>query len=171
MYMTIKEPSEKIADQAVQIWRISNTIGHGITLVVLGILLFCSEHFSWYSWVQIILYILIGLISVSAVFSIFIEPVFLQRTWRYEIDEEFIQMKNGKWNESHTLLPMEKVEFVRTEQGPILRRYGLYTLIIGTTTSQHTIPAIPAEKAKVLKAKIAQLAKVKESDLTEGEEG
>lgn len=80
-------------------------------------------------------------------------------------------MKNGRWNESHTLIPMEKVEFVRTEQGPIMRKYGLYNLIIGTTTSSHTIPAIPEKQAKLLKVKIAQLAKVKESDLAEGEEG
>ncbi len=171
MYITMNEPREKIADQAVQVWRISNTIGHGIALIVLGILLYSSEHFNWYSWIQIALFVLIGLIGLSSIFSIFIEPVFLQKTWRYEIDEEFIQMKNGRWNESHTLIPMEKVEFVRTEQGPIMRKYGLYNLIIGTTTSSHTIPAIPEKQAKLLKVKIAQLAKVKESDLAEGEEG
>ncbi|UAL47381.1 PH domain-containing protein [Sutcliffiella horikoshii] len=170
MYMTIKEPSEKIANQAVQVWRISNTIGHGIAIIVLGILLYCSEHFHWYGWIQVTLYIILGIIVLSAVYSIFIEPVFLQKTWRYEIDEDFVQMKNGKWNESHTLVPMEKVEFVRTEQGPIMRKFDLFNLIIGTTTTQHTIPAIPAEKAKWLKVEIAQLAKVKESDLSEREE-
>ncbi len=170
MYMTIKEPSEKIANQAVQVWRISNTIGHGIAIIVLAILLYCSEHFQWYGWIQVTLYIILGIIVLSAFYSIFIEPVFLQKTWRYEIDEDFVQMKNGKWNESHTLVPMEKVEFVRTEQGPIMRKFDLFNLIIGTTTTQHTIPAIPAEKAKRLKAEIAQLAKVKESDLTEREE-
>jgi len=170
MYMNIKEPSEKIANQAVQVWRISNTIGHGIAIIVLGILLFCSENFHWYSWIQVTLYIILAIIVLSAIYSIFIEPVFLQKTWRYEIDEDFVQMKNGKWNESHTLVPMEKVEFVRTEQGPIMRKFDLFNLIIGTTTTQHTIPAIPAEKAIRLKAEIAQLAKVKESDLTEREE-
>lgn len=167
MYLTIKEPSEKIANQAVQVWRISNTIGHGIAIIVLSILLYCSVHFQWYGWVHVTLYVLLGIMSVSAIYSIFIEPVFLQKTWRYEIDEDFVQMKKGKWNESHTLVPMEKVEFVRTEQGPIMRRFDLFNLIIGTTTTQHTIPAIPAQKAKQLKAEIAQLAKVKENDLIE----
>lgn len=49
MYITMNEPREKIANQAVQVWRISNTIGHGIALIVLGILLYSSEHFNSFS--------------------------------------------------------------------------------------------------------------------------
>jgi membrane protein YdbS with pleckstrin-like domain len=170
MYIHINEPNEKISTNAIQVWRISNTIGHVAALLITAILLFCSNQFDWYRWVELILYFIAGFLVFSAIYSIIIEPVLTQRYWRYKIDEEFVQLKNGKWNENHTLIPMEKVEYVRTEQGPILRRYGLYNIIVGTTTSNHTLPAIPTEVAMGLKAQIANFAKIKDSGFAEMEE-
>lgn len=169
MYIKITEPSARISQEAAKVWRISNTIGHIIGLIIIAILIVCAELFNWYGWVSILLYCLGGLDILSAIYSIFIEPIYLQRTWRYEIDEEFIQLKHGRWQQKHTLIPMEKVEFVRTEQGPIMRRYKLYNIEVGTTTSNHVIPAIPVEEAHILKAKIATFAKIKDHETVEGE--
>jgi len=168
MYIKINEPTRRISHDAVKVWRLSNTIGHFITLIIIAILLFCAKTFDWYGWVDPILYILGGFIILSAIYSIFIHSIYLQHTWRYEIDQEFIQLKHGKWTQQHTLIPMEKVEYVRTEQGPIMRQYKLYNIEIGTTTSNHVIPAIPAEEAQQLKAQIATFAKIKEKETIEG---
>jgi len=169
LYININEPKREISSDAVKVWRMSNTIGHIIALVIIAILFICSERFEWYSWVSIVLYCLGGLAMLSGIYSILIEPVYLQRTWRYEIDQEFIQLKHGRWNQQHILIPMEKVEYVRTEQGPIMRRHMLYNIEVGTTTSNHVIPAIPAEEAHLLKAQIAVFAKIKDQENGEGE--
>ncbi|WP_175989876.1 PH domain-containing protein [Bacillus sp. Marseille-Q1617] len=171
MYIHIDEPTETISKNAAKVWRISNSIGHTIVLIIIGILLLCSDKFDWYNWIGITLYVLGGLFIVSAAFSIFIEPVYLQKTWRYQVDKEFVQLKFGRWEQQHILIPMEKVEYVRTEQGPLLRRYGLYDLEVGTTASSHKIPAIPEDVAKTLKAQIATFAKITDKDSEEGEIG
>jgi uncharacterized protein len=171
MYINIEEPTEKISTDAVKVWRISNTIENFASLVVLAILIACAKKFGWYDWITMVLYILGGVTVLYAIYSIFIRPGFVQRAWRYKIDREFVQLKYGKWQEKHTLIPMEKVEYVRTEQGPLMRRYGLYNIEIGTTTSNHVIPAIPSEEAKTLKAQIAMYAKIQEQDAVEGEIG
>ncbi|WP_045521849.1 PH domain-containing protein [Neobacillus niacini] len=171
MYINIEEPTETISNDAMKVWRMSNTIGHLSAILIIAVLVLCSEKFGWYGWIGIVLYFLSGLFVVSAIFSIFIEPTYLQNTWRYNINQQFVQLKHGKWQEKHTLIPMEKVEYVRTEQGPIMRRYGLYNIEIGTTASNHIIPAIPSEEAKKLKAQIAVYAKLKDEDLAEGEKG
>ncbi|WP_026567095.1 PH domain-containing protein [Bacillus sp. UNC41MFS5] len=169
MYLQIDEPAEKISDNAVKMWRISNSVGHGIALLFIAVLIVCTEKLDWYGWIGIVLY-LIGVITViSSVYSILISPVFLQKTWRYKIDPQFVQLKHGKWQIQHTLIPMEKVEYVRTEQGPIMRRYQLYKIEIGTTTSSHVIPAIASDEAKKLQAEIAVYAKIQDTDLVEGE--
>ncbi|MFP5115324.1 PH domain-containing protein [Bacillaceae bacterium C204] len=169
MYIPIEEPTDKISIDAVKMWRISNSMGHGIAFLIIAVLIVCTEKFDWYGWIGIVLYILGGIGVLSALFSILIEPVYLQRTWRYKIDQKFVQLKHGKWQVQHTLIPMEKVEYVRTEQGPIMRRYDLYKIEIGTTTSSHVIPAIPAEAAKHLKAEIATYAKIQDINVLEGE--
>jgi uncharacterized protein len=166
MYIHIEEPTETISKDAVKVWRISNTIGHLAAILIIAVLVVCKEMFGW---IGIVLYILGGMFVLSSIFSILIEPTYLQNTWRYRIDQQFVQMKRGKWQVQHTLIPMEKVEYVRTEQGPIMRRYGLYNLEIGTTASNHIIPAIPAEEAKQLKVKIAVFAKIQDEDAAEGE--
>jgi uncharacterized protein len=171
MYLNIEEPTEKISIDAVKVWRISNTLGHLLALIIIAILVVCSNMFGWFEWINIVLYILGGIAILSAVFSIVIEPIYLQRTWRYQIDQQFVQIKHGKWQVKHTLIPMEKVEYVRSEQGPLMRMFNLYKIEIGTTTSNHVIPGIPSEEAKLLKAQIATYAKIQDSDLVEGETG
>lgn len=171
MYINIYEPTQTISKKATKVWRISNTIGHATALLIIGALMICSERFDWYDWIGIVLYILGGLFIVSSIFSIFIEPIYLQRTWRYQVDQEFVQLRFGKFQQQHILIPMEKVEYVRTEQGPIMRRYDLYDLEIGTTTSSHKIPAIPANVAKTLKEELATFAKIRDKDSKEGELG
>jgi len=169
MYIQIEEPTETISADAVKMWRISNSVGHGITFLIIAVLIVCTETLDWYGWIGIVLYLIGVLTVISSVYSILIEPVFLQKTWRYKIDPQFVQLKHGKWQIQHTLIPMEKVEYVRTEQGPIMRRYNLYKIEIGTTTSSHVIPAIASNEAKKLKAEIAVYAKIQDSDVVEGE--
>ncbi|CAG9606988.1 PH domain-containing protein [Pseudoneobacillus rhizosphaerae] len=171
MYLNIEEPTERISTDAVKVWRISNSLGHLLALIIIAILGFFSNMFGWFDWINIVLYIIGGLAILSAVFSIVIEPIYLQRTWRYQIDQQFVQLKHGKWQVKHTLIPMEKVEYVRSEQGPLMRMFNLYKIEIGTTTSNHVIPGIPSEEAKLLKAQIATYAKIQDSDLVEGETG
>ncbi|WHY69382.1 PH domain-containing protein [Neobacillus sp. SuZ13] len=169
MYIQIEEPTETISADAVKMWRISNSVGHGITFLIIAVLIVCTETLDWYRWIGIVLYLIGVLTVISSVYSILIEPVFLQKTWRYKIDPQFVQLKQGKWQIQHMLIPMEKVEYVRTEQGPIMRRYNLYKIEIGTTTSSHVIPAIASNEAKKLKAEIAVYAKIQDSDVIEGE--
>lgn len=169
MYINIVEPTEEISTDVVKVWRISNTIENGLTLLIITTLIVCTEMFGWYEWIGTILYILGGLCVLYSIFVIIFQPIYLQRTWRYRIDSQFVQLKHGKWKEKHTLIPMEKVEYVRSEQGPIMRLYKLYTIEIGTTTSNHVIPAIPHEEAIKLKAQIATFAKIQDQDGMEGE--
>ena len=61
---------------------------------------------------------------------------------------------------------MVKVQYVNTNQGPLLRRFHLSTLSVGTTASTHEIPAIPELTAQELRGKIASFA-----ELSEAEEG
>jgi len=171
MYIEIEEPNQRISSDAVKVWRISHSLTFLVELLVIAILFFCTNIFGWYNWIETILSILFGLAFLSAIYNITIQPVFLQRTWRYQVDEQFVQLKHGKWTEEHTLIPMEKVEYVKTEQGPVMRRYGLYTIEVGTTTSSHKIPAIPEDIAKQLKSQIATYAKIQDTITEEGEKG
>ena len=164
MYLQIQEPKQRISKESIWVWRLSNMLEDAIILLVLGVLWYLSEMYDWKTWITYLLIILIGLTVLTGIYSIFFEPYYKYKTWRYEIDEEYVQLKRGHFIEKHIVIPMTKVEYVSTHQGPLLRKYQLYDVEIGTTTTNHTIPAIPAEQASALREQIAIFAKVKDID-------
>lgn len=161
----IEEPKQRISPNAIKVWRISNLISNVIVLAILAGILTSQIYFDWYHWIGVVLYIIIALVILNAIYEHFIEPVYQQKTWRYEIDEQYIQIKHGLFSKHHLIVPMTKIEYVNTNQGPLLRRYGLSTITIGTIASSHEIPAIPEAEAKELRNKIAFLAKINDTDV------
>jgi membrane protein YdbS with pleckstrin-like domain len=164
MYRDIEEPEHRISTSAVKVWRLSNTIGHGIAFFIIAVLLGLDHLFEWWNWIDWVLYGLTVIAFLSAIYSIFIEPALLQRTWRYGVDEEYVQLKHGVLTRVHVLVPMTKVEYVKTNQGPLMRKFGMYNVEIGTMASSHSIPAVSEKEALALRAQIAQLAKIKDGE-------
>lgn len=161
---TIANPEQRISPDAVKVWRITNFIGHSITLAILIGALLLYRYFDWYGWIGITLYVLFFIVVLSAIYEIFIKPVYFQKTWRYEVDEDFIQIKNGLFKKYYAIIPMSKVQYVNTNQGPLLRKYEIATINIGTMASSHEIPFIPVDESEKLRTLIAHLAKVNEPD-------
>lgn len=158
----IPEPANKISKDAVKVWRISNFLGQLITILIGGSLIWVGIYFNWYQWIVIVLSILLFIDIIYALWEVVFQPTLLQKYWRYHIDEEFIQMKYGVFITKHLIIPMTKVQYVEAKQGPLLRKYNLHTLSIGTMQSSSSIPALPEQEALALRKQIAHHAKIKE---------
>lgn len=161
MCSQMNEPQKRLSKDAVKVWIISETITDLIGFIVLGVLFYLDYHFSWKEWIGWILMGITVFAVLGAVWS-FINPLLLYKNWRYDIDEEFLQLKSGVLHEVHKLVPMTKIQSVATKQGPLLRKYGLCSVVVDTMGSSHTIPALPKEVAVELRDNIAQYAKIKE---------
>ncbi|MEH7352975.1 PH domain-containing protein [Neobacillus drentensis] len=161
MYPQMNEPQKRLSKDAVKVWIISETILNVIGFIILGILLYLDYRFSWKEWIGWIIKGLLPIAVLGAVWS-WISPFLLYKNWRYDVDEEFLQLKSGVVNETHQLVPMTKIQSVATKQGPLLRKYRLCSVSIETMGSSHTIPALPKEIAIELRNQIAHYAKIKE---------
>ena len=162
MNSQIPVPEGRLSKNAVKVWVMVETVSHLIILSVLTALFFLDNFFYWQEWIGWILIAITCLTILSAIWSIFMKPFFLYKNWRYHADEEFLQLKSGAINEEHQLVPMSKIQAVSTNQGPFLRKYGLYSLSIETMGSSHVIPALPEDVAIDLRNRIAHFAKIKE---------
>lgn len=160
MISHIPEPKKKISKKAINVWRITDFIQNLIGLIILGSLIFSFHYFDWLNWIGVLIYILFGIAFLIMIYELTIRPVLLQRTWRYDIDENYIQLKHGFINKHSLIIPMSRVEYVNTNQGPILRYYDLSVLTIGTITSANKIPAIPMQEAEEIRALIIHLAEL-----------
>ncbi|MFD2627482.1 PH domain-containing protein [Oceanobacillus kapialis] len=163
MAESLASPAHKLSNKAVKVWRLSETLSNIIALIVLAILLFLDYHFSWIYWIG---WILIGLVILTIVGAPwgYIRAALLYKHWRYDISEEFLQLKKGAIKEEHQLVPMTKIQSVSTKQGPLLRKYNLYAVTVQTMGSSHTIPALEKEVAVELRNTIAHYAKVEEME-------
>ncbi|WP_071458875.1 PH domain-containing protein [Bacillus massilinigeriensis] len=161
MLEEIELPKKKLSEDAVKVWWICEVIENVIAFIILAVLFYLDYRFSWKEWVGWILIGLAALFVPGLVWSA-IEPKWKWKGWRYDVSEEFLMLKQGVWKEQQQLIPMTKIQSVATEQGPILRKYGLYTVKVETMASLHTIPALPRNVAFGLRNEIAQYAKIKE---------
>lgn len=152
----------KISPAYRQVLIITQMITLLIEIVIFGSLLALSIYFNWYAWIPIVIYVIAGLAFINIIIEITFLSKFTIQNWRYHVDSQYVRLKNGKFFLNYQIIPMTKIQFVETKQGPVLRKYQLYELSIGTMGSEHTIPGLPEEIALQLREEISQYAKVKE---------
>lgn len=100
MYV-LKEPTQKISPDAIKVWRITDAFHTIIFLGLLSFLLYFDYSYQWPNWIGIVIYSLMGITFVSAIIELIIVPVYKQRTWRYEIDGNCIQLNMVERSKKH----------------------------------------------------------------------
>lgn len=162
MALEIREPQQRIEPEYIRVMRLKELIWSVISIVILIILFVVNNVYNLYTWIPILLWIIAAIDFCYVIWSIGVAPVLLQRYWRYEIGAEFVQLQRGRLIRTNQLIPMAKVQYVSLEQGPFLRRFGLYNVEIGTMGSQHRIPGLRQEEAIDVRERILKLAQIKE---------
>lgn len=160
----ILTPKERISKEAIKVWRISSLFTYIFLIAISGALLWASYYFSWPKWLSVIFWVAVIFYPIASIWAIFIRPSLLYRFWRYGLDEYFVRLKSGIITKSDIVVPMTKIQYVEANQGPIMRRYNLYSLTIGTLGSSHEIPALKEREAFKLRDLISEHAKLKEVD-------
>lgn len=157
-----KEPINRISEKGLRVWRIYGIFQTLISLVIgigVGLINYFIGNYIW-------LYIVAGVvILLIAYFLIYLVPKVRWMRWRYEVREQEIELQHGLFVIKRTLVPMVRVQHVDTEQGPILRKYGLASITISTAATNHVIPALVTEEADELRGRISVLARVAEDDV------
>lgn len=133
---------KKISPYSVKMWRISGLIGTGIILLIaVGLNIFLDFNALWKYILVISIY---GLAVIRLVSSLVMSKYKYKKFW-YEIDEEKIILKFGVITENTVVIPMNRVQYVDTEQGVILRKYNLINLRVYTAGGNYEIPYLERE--------------------------
>jgi membrane protein YdbS with pleckstrin-like domain len=84
--------------------------------------------------------------------------------WRWDIDDEGIDIQHGTLALVRTLVPWIRVQHVDTQRGLFEQAFGLSTVVVHTAAGSHTIPMLPAAEADELRTRIAGLARTEEEE-------
>jgi uncharacterized protein len=158
----LTEPQNRISERALTVWRISGIIRSVIEWSIAATAILLLHIFEGPQWIAIIL-IVLGIIFT--ILHIFILPSLRWKRWRYEVREEELELQEGIFVTTRTLVPMVRVQHVDTVQGPILRKYRLASVIVHTAATTHAIPALDEAEAEELRRYLSKLARVVDEDV------
>ncbi|WP_163582520.1 PH domain-containing protein [Gracilibacillus saliphilus] len=158
-----EQPNERIATDAIKAWKLTAQLIAIIPLLITIGAFVAAYFFDFLSyWIGIVLAVLTVL---EWAISILIIPKLRWRRWRYQIYDQEIYIQHGILIVTRTVVPMIRVQHVDTQQGPILKKYGLSTLQISTAATTHEIPALLEDEAADLRDQISELARVEQDDV------
>ncbi|MFQ3543407.1 PH domain-containing protein [Halobacillus rhizosphaerae] len=158
----MREPSQRISEKALELWRIYGAIQVGIMLLISIGFIVLTNIWDWPTW---IISIPLAATILLLVFSVWLIPLVKWKRWRYEVTDQEIELQHGLFIIQRTLVPMIRVQHVDTEQGPLLRKYRLATISISTAATVHKVPALNEQEAERLRLSISSLARVAEEDV------
>ncbi|MGM0436102.1 MAG: PH domain-containing protein [Bacillota bacterium] len=160
--MTLTPPKERLHPKAIWAWRIKGAV-YFLIYSVLVAAFFITRIFV--SLPLQIGFTLLGIALFLGVIQILIIPKLRMIYWGYEIKDNEIDIQHGIIVVKRTLIPMARIQHVDTEHGPIMRQFKLATLNIATAGTEHKIPALDFETARMLRKKISSLAALSDDDV------
>lgn len=163
MQTQVKEPQHKLPKESLRVGLIGDGIFDVVVLLIFAVLFGLDHLLEWPAWIGTVLMILL-IVSIPLGIVGYFATVIDHRNWRYDIDEEYVQLRQGAWFQKDQLIPVTKIQSVETKQGPLLRRYKLRAVEIETMAGEYSIPALPDKEAYALRDEIAAYSKAKEED-------
>ena len=87
--------------------------------------------------------IVAGIVLLLAAYLVLVSPGRQYRAWLYAMDEEDLRLRRGVWIETHTIVPLDRVQHLDLAQGPIERAFGVSRLIVHTAGTQFSRVVLP----------------------------
>lgn len=98
------------------------------------------------------------------IFSLAVIP-YRYKYHRYEITSEDLAFQKGYFFRTTTFVPINRIQHVTTEQGPILRQQQLMEIAVHTAATTHRLAGLDAQEATELRQQIIDLVKVAKEDV------
>src|SRR5688572_19720979 len=100
---------------------------------------------------------LAGITLLLAFYLVLDSPGRQYRAWAYALDQEALRLQRGVWIETHTIVPLDRVQHLDLAQGPIERAFGVSRLIVhtaGTQFSRNVLPGLSRPDAERMRDEI-----------------
>ncbi|AIT60379.1 PH domain-containing protein [Corynebacterium doosanense] len=116
----------------------------------------------WWTWA----WIGVAVLAALTLWLLWLIPAQVRLLGWEEAEDELLITKGRLWR-TLTVVPYGRIQFVDVSSGPIARRLGMKTIELHTasTSSDSSIPGLPAETADALRERLADKARERMSGL------
>lgn len=140
------------------IWYIVEAIGTVIGLaIVIGLQLFLPKWSDWTLpvWVLVALYAAIAILTIGGFGLVH----YRYAIYHYRVNETDIEIQKGFFFRRLTAIPIDRIQNVDLDQGPLLQLFHLQKVVLVTGGSHYEVEALKHEEAVAFKDQVMQLAK------------
>lgn len=160
---------KKLEKNALGCMYMATIVVSAITMAILSGVVICFDLLR----IKLIL-VIYAIIMVVAVLNVFISPYFRYHRYRYKLDEDALEVIEGYIFVSHNIVPIERIQNIELQQGPIDRMFGVSKMTITTGGGEETVRFVSKEVAGImsdkLKKKINEIVIDDREDAQDGEE-
>lgn len=143
----------RLPARTVTYWRIRAGL-FGAVLVIVALL--AALYLGWPA--PALRWTLFGAAAAYLLAGTTVVPVIRRRIFWYAVDEQEIEIERGFFVVSHTVVPMTRVQHLKTEHGPLADRFRVAALHIHTAAGTVSLHALDATEAAELRGRIGLLA-------------
>lgn len=135
---------EKLSRKALGCMYVATALGSGILLVAIVI-----SYVLWFIPENIMIGKVLSLVfGLLILINAGISPYFRFHRYRYKIDEEFIDIREGYLFVTREIVPIERLHKMETIRGPIDTLFGVAKVKVTTAGGEVTIRFLEQEKAE-----------------------
>ncbi|MFT2141377.1 PH domain-containing protein [Staphylococcus sp. GDY8P145P] len=143
-------PRYRMDKKGMVVERIGSLITISIPIIIL-IVMTVIFNLWWTTASKWFLLIPVVLILVIAIYGLIIQPYYMYRNFRYEINDDEINIKSGIFMIRETTIPMGRIQNVDLYEGFIMRKFNLANITLSTAGGNRTIQYLNKDKANRIK--------------------
>jgi membrane protein YdbS with pleckstrin-like domain len=146
-------PARRLSPVARRVWTLTQVLLWGALTIAAAVVSVTTGGGPWF-----LIPLVLGVAATVAI------PKLRWARWRWDINDEGIDIQHGTLAINRTLVPWIRVQHVDTRRGLFEQAFGLSTVVVHTAAGSHTIPLLPAPEADELRTRIAGLARTEEEE-------
>ena len=160
-------PTERLDPRIKSVWRINDAITVALVALVciVPFAIVCAAAPEEAPWALVVVpaEALAAIVALGLVLAV-LPPIRYAR-WRYELSPEFLDIACGILWRKRYVIPFIRVQNTDTQQGPVLRAFGLSSVTVSTAAGSHQIPGVDNATAEALRDRAAELARLAREDV------
>lgn len=140
--------------RTVGYWRLQNTFS-GLVIPVAVV-----STIAWF-WTGLPVWVRVGAVVAAVLIGLFLvfgDPPLRYRRFWYAIGESEIDIEHGLLVITRTVVPMNRVQHLRMEHGPIADRFRLANLHIHTGAGEVSMRGLGRDEAEAIRIRVTELA-------------
>jgi len=158
-------PKNQLDPKIKRVWRLNDAIWLTLTFLLSVVAFVIVYANTGEFWSLLIVLILLALYVIGMIFFMAVIPPIRYVRWRYELSEDFLDIARGIIWKKRFIIPFIRVQNTDTQQGPILRAFGLASVTVSTAAGNHSIPGLDSATAEQLRDRAAELARIAQEDV------